>query len=263
VEKNFLLQVNISISYPEIKLMGFIQDANSVADLIKIPSSKTIAKRFRYSVKNIIRKIRTLFLTRNKRWADKNKERRSIYNKKWREENKERVTFNLKRYYQENKEFAKKKAAEYRNDNPERIAQWRTAYYENNKERIIDANKLYHRNNRDKYVIINERRRARQRLLPATLTNEQWEKCKTYFNNSCAFCGEKKPLEQEHFIPVTKDGEYSHNNIIPACKSCNDSKNAKSFFVWYPKFKHYSKQREQKILKYLGYKNGIQQLSLL
>ena len=113
-------------------------------------------------------------------------------------------------------------------------------------------------------MTINEqKRRARVKELPSTLTLGQWNTIKIAFDNRCCYCGKVKPLAQEHFIAVANKGEYSHNNIVPACKSCNSSKRDKDFFEWYSKFKFYSKTREQKILKYLGYKNNIQQLSFI
>lgn len=93
---------------------------------------------------------------------------------------------------------------------------------------------------------------------------DQWEACKTHFDNACAYCGHKKRLEKEHFIPLSKGGEYTVNNIVPACRQCNGSKHTKSFFNWYPDYEGYSKSREFKILEYLGYnKNLTQQLSIL
>ena len=72
-----------------------------------------------------------------------------------------------------------------------------------------------------------------------------------YFNNSCAYCGAKCELEQEHFIPVTKGGEYTKNNIITACRSCNASKGNRDFDEWYKNKDFYNKDRENKIKQYL------------
>lgn len=120
------------------------------------------------------------------------------------------------------------------------------------------------KSNPDLYNSYIQKRLALKRNLPATLSVEEWRKCKLHFNNECAYCGKphKRPT-QEHFIPISKGGNYGRDNIIPACLSCNPSKNDKDFFYWYPLQDFYSPQREQRILKYLGYKNGIQQLSIL
>jgi 5-methylcytosine-specific restriction endonuclease McrA len=85
------------------------------------------------------------------------------------------------------------------------------------------------------------------------------------FDNKCAYCGKEKPLAQDHFVPLSKGGEYTNNNIICSCKSCNSSKSDKDFFEWYPEQLFYSKEREAKILKYLNYdkKTQTQQLALI
>lgn len=110
---------------------------------------------------------------------------------------------------------------------------------------------------------IEHKRKAIKKNLLCNFTIEQWEKCKEYFNNRCAYCGAEMPLTQDHFIALSKGGEYTSNNIIPSCQRCNSSKSNKDFFEWYPKSKYYSKEKEEKILKYLHYnKNKIQQLKL-
>ena len=108
-----------------------------------------------------------------------------------------------------------------------------------------------------------QRRMALKRQLPSTLTTEQWNIIKEAFNNKCCYCNLEKPLTQDHFLALNNGGPYVADNILPACKSCNSSKRDKQFFTWYPKYKHYSSEREQKILAYLGYIKGIQQLSLM
>ena len=119
------------------------------------------------------------------------------------------------------------------------------------------------RRNKEKYVIYEQKRRSRKKNLPSTLTTQQWEQAKLNFDNKCAYCAREYPLVQDHFIPLSNGGEYSHNNILPSCIFCNSSKRDKEFIIWYRGSKYYSKQREVKILKYLGYTKGIQQLSLM
>lgn len=108
-----------------------------------------------------------------------------------------------------------------------------------------------------------QRRRSLKRKLETTLTLNQWENIKIHFNNKCCYCNRELPLEQEHFIALSVMGEYTINNIIPACKSCNASKSNKIFNEWYPKYKYYSKKREKIILSFLGYTKGIQQLKIM
>lgn len=179
----------------------------------------------------------------SKNYRDRNKEKY----KKYREEHKEEMAKYNKKYWAENKERLKKEKVEYR---------------KNNRHEIRKKNREYKRKNKDLVNRLNNKRRAKKRKLPSNLTKKQWLEIKSKFDNRCAYCGENKELQQEHFIPLAKGGEFTHNNIIPACKSCNSSKQDKDFFDWYPKQDFYSKKREAKILDFLNYEGQSQQLKL-
>ena len=176
------------------------------------------------------------------------------------------------------KKCVKKQKKLYRERNKEKVANQRRISKQKNRVKALAYQKQYRANNIEKYKEIDKRnkeankekynfyaqtRRTKKRMLPSTLTLEQWINIKNDFDNKCAYCGRKLKLTQEHFIPLSKDGEFSINNIIPACSYCNCSKGAKDFFKWYPEHKYFSKDREIKILKYLNYKNKNQQLTLV
>lgn len=64
------------------------------------------------------------------------------------------------------------------------------------------------------------------------LTLPEWRGILEYFGYACAYCLRTDlPLEQEHIIPLSKGGEHSANNVVPACSGCNGFKKAKSIFV--------------------------------
>lgn len=92
----------------------------------------------------------------------------------------------------------------------------------------------------------------RESNLPCTLTKKEWTAIKKSFRYRCCYCGNKKPLQKEHFIPVVKGGGTTKENILPACWECNRSKNSRSFYEWYPSYKHYSDKKEHKILAYIS-----------
>jgi hypothetical protein len=140
--------------------------------------------------------------------------------------------------------------------------EWRRKYYTENRENLLIKSKDHRIKNKEYYQIKLNQRRAQKKNLPNNYTRKQWKECKLSFNNKCAYCGEEKKLTQEHFIPLSKGGEYTKNNILPACGSCNSGKRDKDFFDWYPRQPFYQAEREKKILEYLGYKDGIQQLSI-
>ena len=93
--------------------------------------------------------------------------------------------------------------------------------------------------------------RARKNSLISDFTTDQWQQCLTHFNHQCAYCDCTEILEQEHVIPVSKGGHYTADNIIPACRSCNASKNNKPLEEWYINHQSYSTLRMDFIKDYL------------
>jgi hypothetical protein len=199
-----------------------------------------------------------------------------IYIKYW-EAHREQHDKSRKRWYKAHRQQCINYAREYQKAHKDQYSTYVRQYLDVNKDRIKMKHKEWITNNRGRCKMkINEWKtnnngrcrvywqkiRALKRSLPSTLTAQQWEQITQRFNDKCAYCGKTKTLQQDHFVPLVKGGEYTHNNILPACKDCNQSKHTTSFFNWYPKQKFYSKEREVKILKFLNYDNGIQQLSM-
>lgn len=196
-------------------------------------------------------------------YYQENKDRIIEYQHKHYEENRERRIAHQKEYYYNNKENGRANSLAYYHRNKEKYAKLKKRYWQEKKDVLSEYQKRWAKENREKVRLIQQRKYARRKSLPATLTEEQWTKIKQDFNNSCAYCNMSEeehirlfgePLHQEHFIPLSKGGEYSHRNIIPSCKSCNSSKSNKDFFEWYPQYEFYSKENENFILSYLGYK---------
>lgn len=233
-----------------------------------------------------------------KHWRDTHKEYTAERTKQWRADNSEHVAEYKKQYNAEHKkeiaEYDKRRGKQYRAEHKGEIAAYNKRYYTTHKKEISERKKIYQvkfnedhpeynqqyykqnqesakerakqwrENNPERKNINEQKRRTRKRQLPATLTNQQWQIIKDYFNNQCCYCGKELSLVQDHFVPLSKGGGYTHNNIVPACNSCNSSKQDKEFAKWYPKQKFYSQKRERAILKFLGYnKQGEQQPALM
>lgn len=95
------------------------------------------------------------------------------------------------------------------------------------------------------------KRKAMKEALKVTLTNEEWEQALFFFNHKCAYCGSKKKLTQEHIIPVVKEGDYTKENIIPACGTCNSSKRDKDLEEWYFEQPFFNTDNLMKIYQYI------------
>ncbi len=89
---------------------------------------------------------------------------------------------------------------------------------------------------------------------------EEWQACLEWFDQTCAYCGVQQSfwhvLEQEHVIPVSKEGGYTANNIVPACRSCNSSKRDKAVAEWLGE--QYSKAKARQVLERIeAYFEGV------
>jgi 5-methylcytosine-specific restriction endonuclease McrA len=198
---------------------------------------------------------------RIEKWRQENMEKVKQYGLQYRKKNKERknqqyqdnaekIKERSRIYYKNNKE----KVMQYRKDNEKTFREKRIKYRQENKEMVYSRTKewfLKHPN----YKRLNEKSRTEQKkILTFDYTSQKWGDCKLYFNNRCAYCGDEKPLIQEHFIPLSSGGKYTENNILPACGRCNNKKYNKDFFEWYPEQDFYSKERMYKIMEYFNSK---------
>ena len=55
----------------------------------------------------------------------------------------------------------------------------------------------------------------------ATLSMRDWLKTVSDFSGKCAYCLENDATSLDHFVPVSKGGETSARNCVPACATCN------------------------------------------
>lgn len=174
-------------------------------------------------------------------------------------------TCQLKKQYNYNLENRDKiiiRKREYNNKRKKEIAEYNKKYYINNSENIKLRVKRWIEENPEKSKELSRRsfhiRNSRKKKLLSTFTKSEWNECKKYFENEngvteCAYCGkEMKRVTQDHFIPVSKGGNYSKDNILPACSSCNSSKCNKDFDEWYFSKGFYSEERRNKVYTYLN-----------
>ena len=68
------------------------------------------------------------------------------------------------------------------------------------------------------------RYRAIMAGVKATLTTQEWQEIIEKFDYRCAYCHKRTKLEVDHVIPISKGGNHTADNVVPACRSCNASK---------------------------------------
>lgn len=71
--------------------------------------------------------------------------------------------------------------------------------------------------------------RKRGATVSNAVTAASWAERLTEYEFCCAYCLRHQSacgkLEQEHLTPLSRGGDHDISNILPACRSCNASKN--------------------------------------
>jgi len=73
---------------------------------------------------------------------------------------------------------------------------------------------------------------------------EAWDHC-------CGYCGDKA-TSLDHIIPRFKSGSSNRNNLIPACRRCNQNKASTEIEEWYKQQAFFSDARLTKIKNWMN-----------
>jgi hypothetical protein len=161
-----------------------------------------------------------------------------------------------------NREYFNKIDREYREKNKAvrkiKEKEWRLQHKQHLREYLQEYLKTHPEQSR----YYSKLRRPRNHIL----YDCEWEDCKLFFNYRCAYCG--LPIE-DHYVyrrgkmvwvdfcreHAVDNGKNDLSNCIPACNSCNVSKNTISFHAFYnPSNPNFSYERYHKIYIWLRYK---------
>jgi len=112
----------------------------------------------------------------------------------------------------------------WRERHPSEHAASNRAYYERHKQELAPYFAQYRREHRDVRQGIHARRRARKLGAIGSYTTAEWIELVQRWNWTCAYCGERDALEPDHRIPLARGGSNSIENILPACRHCNQRK---------------------------------------
>ena len=117
------------------------------------------------------------------------------------------------RYYRKREEILAKQRQD-RKDNPEQFRSKRREAYRRDRTSSVNAE---------------HKRKARLRGNDATMTRAQWKSVLAWFENKCAYCQLWfERLTQDHVIPISRGGAHAVDNIVPACRTCNARKYART-----------------------------------
>ena len=117
----------------------------------------------------------------------------------------------------------------HRQANQQRLKAYRKEYRKKNHTRIKIYNAQYAKIHPE--IDITKSRRRRAQKYGASLndfTHGQWVAMQEHYDHRCVYCGKRRKgkLTQDHITPLSKGGNHTLSNIVPACRSCNSTKNA-------------------------------------
>ncbi len=133
---------------------------------------------------------------------------------------------------------AKEHTTEERKEARARFKDW----YGRNRSRHLSTMKVWVATNPEAFKAIQKkyltknpvhiRRRVHMQRIVRTLTAAQWAETLALFDHRCAYCLRNDlPMTQDHVIPVSKGGDHTQENVVPACKPCNSKKNDRPLWV--------------------------------
>ena len=144
--------------------------------------------------------------------------------RKWHKEN-----------YKRNRDVLLEKSKKYYKENKEDRFLYMKKWYEKNRERCNGYAREWQKTEKGRanQQRARTKRRNRERNIVNTLTAQEWLDILEAYNYRCAYCGCKFEIEnvptKDHIIPISKGGDNTKENIVPACKSCNSKKYDKIF----------------------------------
>lgn len=104
----------------------------------------------------------------------------------------------------------------------------RQARYLRNAAEDLIYLQTWRKKNPEKVRAMLARRRAARRNAPVNdFTAQEWRALCRAVGYCCVYCGQKFPfkqLTQDHITPLAQGGSHTLSNILPACLSCNCSK---------------------------------------
>lgn len=109
----------------------------------------------------------------------------------------------------------------------ERVKKWKRE----NKERVNAATRARYAADPQSFLSAEAKRRGLKRA--GDLTRKQWLEILGEFDHHCAYCNASGVrLTQDHMTPLSRGGQHTRDNIVPACLSCNASKGVRTLLEW-------------------------------
>jgi len=164
---------------------------------------------------------------RNKEWREKNKEKLQ----EQREEKKDIKSNQDKKYRKNNLEKCETREKNYRDKNKEKVKKFKSAWHQKNYPNIKVRVKKYSKTQSgiESRRLADRRKRALKiSTADGTITKKSLQELLKKQDNKCYHCESKldETKHLDHYIPLSKGGIHSMDNVVWSCPHCNLTKNA-------------------------------------
>ena len=150
------------------------------------------------------------------------------YFRKYRLANPEKTHAAIRRWAVANLDKRRAAARQRQFANPEKRRAADLKYRLTNPEKKRAATRRWRLSHPQKEREYKHRRRARKSGNGGSFTSTEWKLLCEKYDYLCLGCGERKPLEADHIVPIARGGTSDIENIQPLCRFCNSSKGAKT-----------------------------------
>jgi hypothetical protein len=175
-------------------------------------------------------------LERNRAYVERNREYISARRKEYRQKNKDEIAAYMKIWRTENKERIREQSAIWYQSNLERARSMCRIYHINNKYRMNERSREWQRLNPERSKALGAKYRARRMGASGNHTAKDVAHIRDLQDNCCRYCGVslEAPIiaHLDHFIPLSRGGSNSPDNLAWSCGFCNTSKLANLPWEW-------------------------------
>jgi 5-methylcytosine-specific restriction endonuclease McrA len=157
---------------------------------------------------------------------------------RWQNMNPEKVRASSVRWHKANPEKVRVSTAERRKAHPEKHRASNAKWAKANPEKAKVGTAKWQKENPEKKAVWGSKRRAAKYAntpINELLTSSEWLAILAEAGGHCAYCGKEAKLTLDHVIPLSKGGQHSAPNVVPACARCNSSKGSKTLEEWQAK----------------------------
>lgn len=128
------------------------------------------------------------------------------------------------KYWKDNRKELGVKKMEYIANNKSAHLKRQHSWYERNKADIKERTAQYKKDHPEKYQMYNSRRRAQKKT--SLIENFDMLDVLNKYGNQCFYC-QGKFDHIDHYIPLSKGGSHTLDNVRPSCEKCNLEKSNK------------------------------------